>query len=100
MTDWQPYDPSWLVGLAEEQYPDQPWLTAALARCTRCHVESPAYTYFVDPECANKPGAAWQFAANIELSSPTAGPLLLDVLTEGRIGGVEFLKRIRRTGRR
>lgn len=92
--DWQPYDPAWLVELAREQSPDEPWLADALARCTRAAEESRAYLYFVDPADANQPGAGWQFVENLTLEHPREGTLVLDILTGRRVGGVEFLKRL------
>jgi hypothetical protein len=58
---WADYDPSWLVALAREQRGE---LVPALSRCTRALVESEAYK---------------------------KGDLVLDVLKDGRVGGVEFL---------
>lgn len=91
---WEPYDPAWLVILAHEQYPNDGWLAEALARCTRCARESAAYLYFVDLVRPNQPGSTWQFVANIDLYSPTEGMLILDVLSEQRIGGVEMLRHL------
>ncbi len=91
---WKPYDPTWLVNLARESYPDEPWLAEALARCVRGAQESPAYIHFVDPSGPNTPGSEWQFEENLLLDHPEEGTLVLDILREQRIGGVEFLGRI------
>jgi len=98
--DWEPYDPTWLVDLARESYPDEPWLAAALERCTRAAHESRAYVHFVDPANPNAPGSAWQFVENIVLEHPTEGDIVLDILTDRRIGGAEFLSRLHAAGRR
>lgn len=90
--NWTPYDPAWLVELAREQLPDEPEIVKALSNCTRAAAESPAMTYFVDPRRANQPGADWQFKRNVVLDDGHGDPLVLDVLKDGRIGGVEFLK--------
>lgn len=92
--EWQPYDPAWLVALARETVPGDPWLADALATCTRASQESRAYLYFVDPARPNEPGSAWQLAETVVLHHPREGDLVLDVLKDGRIGGVEFLKRL------
>ena len=92
--EWQPYDPAWLVALARETMPDAPSLADALAKCTRASQPSRAYTYFVDPARPNEPDSAWQFAENVVLHHPREGELVLDVLKDGRIGVVEFLKRL------
>jgi hypothetical protein len=89
---WQSYNPEWLVVLAEEQLSDFEWLPAAFACCTRCLVESKAFIYFVSPENPNQPGAEWQFERNLQLNSPQHGQIIIDVLTNQRIGGIEFLR--------
>lgn len=76
------------------QKPRRPEVAEALARCTHARVESVAYIYFVDPVDANGTGAEWQFSENVILESLDRGQLVLDVLTDGRIGGVEFLARV------
>ncbi len=91
---WKPYDPGWLVELARESRPDEPWLAEALARCTRAAGESRAYIYFVDPAHPGEPGSEWRFEENVLLEHPREGQLVLDVLRGRRVGGVEFLKRI------
>jgi hypothetical protein len=81
---WQSYDPSWIVELAREQLPEEPWLPAALAARTRTRRRSDAYIYFVDPDRANQPGSPGQFDSCVELDSPTEGWLVLDILKETR----------------
>jgi hypothetical protein len=91
---WESYDPTWLVELAQATCADAPWLAAALRRCTRVARESRAYLYFVNPADANGPGSEWQFAENILLEHPIEGSIVLDILTDRRVGGVEFLSRL------
>jgi hypothetical protein len=92
--DWQPYDPTWLVGLARNQVPEEPWLPQALGTCT-CHFRhDETYVYFVDDSRPNEPGSAWQFEFCVELESPTEGWLILDILKDRRVGGVEFVDKI------
>lgn len=88
---WIDYDPSWLVALARDQ---QPALADALAACTRASVESDAYIHFVSSEGASQPGSQWQIACTVFLYDPRHGELVLDVLKDGRIGGIEFSDRI------
>ena len=92
--NWEPYDPTWLVDAARQLCPEEPWLPAALERCTRALHESRAYVYFVDPANPNAPGSEWQFVENIVLDHPIEGDLVLDILTDRRVGGVEFLSRL------
>jgi hypothetical protein len=91
---WEPYDPAWLVALARDSRPGEPWLAEALARCTRAAEGGRAYLCFVDPAGADEPGSQWRFRENVLLRHPREGELVLDVLRDGRIGGVEFLKRL------
>jgi hypothetical protein len=91
---WEPYDPTWLVDLAREQVPDEPWLPTALAACRRAWRKSPAYTYFVNPRNPNMPGSEWQIETNIVLEHPTEGDLVLDILKGQRVGGVETTSKI------
>ena len=95
MNTWEPYDPTWLVELAREQVPEEPWLPDAISRCCRrAWRGSAAYTYFVNPDNPNKPGSEWQFETNILVEHPTEGTLVLDVLKGRRIGGFETLSKI------
>jgi hypothetical protein len=94
MSDWKPYDPTWLVQLAKEQLPEEPWLPAAIAACTTSRQESAAYIHFVSPADPDEPGSEWQVQTNFTLKHPTEGDVVLDVLEGNRIGGVEFLARL------
>ena len=88
---WMDYDPSWLVELARQQEPRLVW---ALMKCTIAFVESKAYIHFVHPASPNQPGSEWQFDRNVSLHHPLDGHVVLDVLTDGRIGGLEFIDRL------
>jgi hypothetical protein len=88
---WAPYDPAWLVALARAQHPDEPWLADALSRCTQARGAGTVYVRFVSHRHANQPGAPWQYDRSIELADPEAGVVLVDVLRNGRIGGIEML---------
>ncbi len=91
---WEPFDPAWLVALAREQLPDKPEIAFALSGIEQCAKYSVASWYFVDPTNPNKPGSEWQFKTNEHVFDVEQGPLVLDVLKDGRIGGVEFLDRL------
>jgi hypothetical protein len=88
---WTAYDPAWLVALARAQHPGKPWLAEALARCTQARGAGTVYVRFVSHRNANQPGAAWQFERSVELVDRDAGVVLVDVLQDGRIGGVELV---------
>jgi hypothetical protein len=91
---WEPYDPSWLVSLALEKFPDRPWLAESLAACTRCRWKRDIYVHFVDPTNGNQPGSEWQFDYCLPVLDPNNGNLILDVLKDRRIGGIEFHDRL------
>ena len=88
--DWEAYDPSWVAELAREQHPDEPPLAEALSACTRARWESRAYVYFVDSRRPNQPGSEWQFDRNVTLQDPKRGRIVVDLLKDGRVGGLEF----------
>ena len=94
MSDWKPYDPTWLVDLAKEQHPEEPWLPAALAACTMARQESAAYIHFVNRADPDEPGSEWQEQTDLILKHPTEGELVLDILEGNRVGGVEFLAKL------
>lgn len=91
MENWEPCDPSWLVTLAREQHPSETWLPSALSTCTRCWRESKAYVRFVNSRNPNEPGSDWQFLTNLTLESVEEGFIVLDILQNHRVGGVEFV---------
>lgn len=93
--DWKEYDPEWLAKLAEQQRPEEPWLPKAIRKCTKYREESEAYYYFVSDENPNEEGADWQFAYNIVLEDEKEGDIVLDILKDKRIGGIEFISRIK-----
>lgn len=92
--EWKPYDPSWLVAWLRAHRPELADVADALARCTRAAEGGRAYLYFGDPADANQPGAAWQMGESVTLEHPAEGTLVLDVLSDGRVGGLEFLRRL------
>jgi hypothetical protein len=40
-------------------------------------------------------GSEWQFDHNVILTDETEGTLVLDILKGNRVGGIEFLKRLK-----
>ena len=93
--DWQPFDSSWLIALAKQQMPNEEWLVEALGQCTQVAEDSSGtYAYFFPREQA-KGNSEWDFSKNISLRDPEFGELVLDVLNNGKIGGIEFLDKVR-----
>ena len=52
------------------------------------------YIRFVTGERPNLPGSEWQFEENVVLEHDTEGTIVLDILKDGRIGGIEFVSQI------
>ena len=100
-----PHDPTWLVQLAREQRPDLPWLAESVAQCTQWHRKIQGrkkkciYVDFVTPEAANQPGTDWQYRETISLQHPEFGHIVLDVLKDNRVGGVELYDRLFSSGK-
>jgi hypothetical protein len=88
------FEPAMLAAVARDQAPDFPWLGHALENSIAGEWESAAYVRFVSKQDANVPGAEWQFEKNVVLEHPDFGTVIVDVLTEQRLGGLEFLSRI------
>ncbi len=91
---WEEYDPTWLVEAAEKYKSEYPWLPSALAECIKAKRESKFYTAFVNQKNPNKPGSEWQFETNIILEETAEGEVVLDILQNNRVGGVEFLSKL------
>ena len=89
---WEPFDPTRLIALARAQYPDEPWLSDALSRCTLCQREGRAYFHFVDPNAAGASRDDLEFERNVVLVDPAGGDVVLDILAGHRVSGAEFLR--------
>ncbi len=81
---WKPYDPSWLIELAKDQCPEEPWLPEALAACTNAWQVNEVSIDFIHP-------FEGKFETNITFHSPTGGMVILDILESNIVGGVEFV---------
>ncbi|PHQ28095.1 hypothetical protein CJ305_16905 [Leeuwenhoekiella nanhaiensis] len=53
-----------------------------------------AYVRFVSGFKPNQSDSEWQFEECIELEHSSEGIIVLDILKDGRIGGIEFLNYI------
>lgn len=97
LIDWrnEMFNSQWIVELVKKQEPERLDIIEALEKCTKGKWESRAYIYFVSQKNANQKGAEWQFKENIVLEHKKIGTIVLDVLKDGRIGGIEFVKYIR-----
>ncbi|GAA0875786.1 hypothetical protein GCM10009118_21950 [Wandonia haliotis] len=84
-----------IIELIKEQEPDRLDLIAELEKSERKKWIRQPYIYFVSGEGPNQPGSEWQFDESIVLEHETEGTIVLDILKDGRIGGIEFLSQIR-----
>jgi hypothetical protein len=82
-----PFDPTELVELAKQQWPQHPQRAEALARCTEQWRESTGYGYFQDPKARDGKPCKGGFL----LHCPRQGELLFDTDKDGGIIGVEYL---------
>lgn len=88
---WVKYNPGWLVTLLQEQLPDKIEIIDALQNCTRGVWQQKNYIYFVSPKNADLPGSEWQFKENLIVEDETRGMVVIDLLKDGRIGGIHFV---------
>jgi uncharacterized protein YuzE len=93
-TDLNSHELNWIIDIAREQIGDDENLINALEKCTKGRWESNAYLQFVSSKKANEPDAEWQIQESIVLQHEIEGELVIDVLKDGRIGGIEFISRI------
>ncbi len=85
------YDPTWIVDLAKQQYPEDERLHQALAACTRvvrycdCGCGTP---YFVDV-AAESSGEDSEFGLRVTLEREDTSPVVVDLLPDGRVACIE-----------
>jgi len=88
------YDTSWL--LISDETPDD--IVDAVTKIECVFSEADAYVYFVNPKNPNKEGSEWHFSRSHEIKNTTRGCVVLDILKDGRIGGIEFVDKINLVG--
>ena len=84
-----------LIELVREQHSDRNDIISALNNLHIIGFPRQAYKQFISAENPNRPGSEWQFKENIVLEDKIDGTIVLDVLEDGRIGGVEMVSYIR-----
>ena len=88
------FEPMMLVDTVRKQAPEFPWLPDALMNCGKGEWESRAYVSYVSAAHPNQPGSEWQFETNVVLHHDKLGMVVLDVLKDKRLGGIEFVDKI------
>ena len=84
----------WIINLIKEQEPERIDLIEQLQKTERKEWIRQPYIRFVSGERPNLPGSEWQFEENVVLEHDTEGTIVLDILKDGRIGGIEFVSQI------
>jgi len=88
------FDPRNLIEDVLAQAPEFSWLPAALAGCGAGKWKSRAYVHYVSPVNPNQPGSEWQHKTNVVINHRVLGMVVIDILQDNRIGGIEFVDRI------
>jgi hypothetical protein len=92
----EPYfDIEIIIELIKEQAPESLDLINQLKKSEKQKWIRQPYVRFVSAERPNQLGSEWQFDDSIVLEHKTEGTIVLDVLKDGRIGGIEFVKYIK-----
>ena len=85
---WEPYDPTWLAVLAAAERPD---IVGAVLQCTSVIRESIAYYRFLSPVDGE---GRRRIRESIPFDDPDRGEVVVDVISDGRVSGVEFLRHV------
>ncbi len=89
----EPYfDIKIIITLIKEQEPERLDLIDQLRKSNKQKWIRQPYVQFVSVERPNQLGSEWQFEENIVLEDEKEGTIILDILKDGRIGGIEFVK--------
>lgn len=88
------FDIEWIIDLIKEQEPDRTDLIEQLKKSDRKKWIRQPYIHFISGARPNQPGSEWQFEENIVLEHKSEGTIVLDILKDGRIGGIEFVNQI------
>ncbi len=73
------------------QEPDRHDIVSALQNCKGGNWTSNGYYHFVDSRNPNQPGSEWQHDESIVIEQQNKGDIIIDLLKDGRIGGIEFI---------
>ncbi|WP_435139265.1 hypothetical protein [Formosa sp. A9] len=96
MTKQPKFKIEWIIDLIKEQE-QEPERTDLIEQLENSEIKEcfrQAYVRFVSGFRPNQSGSEWQFEESIELEHPTEGTIVLDILKNGKIGGIEFLNYI------
>lgn len=88
------FDPSMLIEDVRATASEFSWLPAALTNCGAGEWESRAYVRYVSTVDANQPNSEWQFRCSVTIHHRILGMVVIDILRDDRIGGIEFVDRL------
>ena len=88
------FDIESVIDLIKEQEPERLDIIEQLRTADKNKWNRQAYIYLVSGKQPNEPGSEWQFAESIVLEHETEGTIVLDILKDGRIGGIELVNQI------
>ena len=80
-----------IVDLVKAQHPNRLDLIAGLQNAGIGEWTSKGYYRFVSSANANELGAEWQIDESIVIEQNSNGDIVIDLLKDGRIGGLEFI---------
>lgn len=80
-----------IIKLVMEQEPDRQDLIKALLETKGGYWSGNGYYQFVDSKYANQAGADWQHDESIVLEQENGGDIVIDLIKDGRVGGIEFI---------
>lgn len=80
-----------IIRLVLEQAPDREDIVTALQNCKVGHWSTNGYYQFVNSRNPNKPGSEWQHEECVIIEQENEGDIVIDLLKDGQIGGIEFL---------
>ena len=83
-----------IIELARQQLPNRADIIDQLLKLEKKEFDIKTYVQFVNSEKLNQKGSEWQFAENIILEHESEGTIVLDILKDNRIGGIEFINQI------
>ena len=80
-----------IIFLLKRQEPDRDDIVESLRKAKNGQWTSNGYYSFVNSKDANETDAEWQFCENVVLEQENKGDIVLDILKDGQVGGIEFM---------
>ncbi|PXY38734.1 hypothetical protein DMB65_21530 [Flavobacterium cheongpyeongense] len=84
-----------IIKILEKEEPKNENLIQLCKNCKGGNWESKAHFRFVNPNNANQPNSEWQFQDNIIIEHNEIGTIVIDLLKNNKIGGIELLNQLK-----